>query len=53
MGLRELAVELSLSPLDIFTDPSYIKSNQFTLSTSQVCLFILSSKEQNILYKWS
>ena len=36
LGIRELAAELGLPTPDIFTDPTYIKSNHFTLSTSQV-----------------
>lgn len=38
MGLREIANELNFPAPEIFTDQSYISSNQFTLSTSQVSL---------------
>ncbi|KAK1791702.1 hypothetical protein P4O66_013681, partial [Electrophorus voltai] len=36
LGLREIAKELNLEKPEIFTDETYIISNQFILSTSQV-----------------
>ncbi|XP_076831583.1 choline O-acetyltransferase isoform X2 [Brachyhypopomus gauderio] len=36
LGLREIAKELNLEEPEIFTDETYIISNQFILSTSQV-----------------
>ncbi|XP_030628286.1 choline O-acetyltransferase [Chanos chanos] len=36
LGLREMAKELNLESPEIFTDKTYIVSNQFILSTSQV-----------------
>lgn len=36
LGLKQIAEESSFPLPQIFTDPSYIHSNQFTLSTSQV-----------------
>ncbi|KAL2078275.1 hypothetical protein ACEWY4_025960 [Coilia grayii] len=36
LGLRELAQELGMDRLDIFKDETYLLSNQFILSTSQV-----------------
>lgn len=36
LGLREISKELNLEKPEIFTDETYIASNQFILSTSQV-----------------
>lgn len=36
LGLREISKELNLEKPEIFTDETYIFSNQFILSTSQV-----------------
>lgn len=36
LGLREMAKELKMEKPDIFTDETYLASNQFILSTSQV-----------------
>ncbi|XP_017338290.1 choline O-acetyltransferase [Ictalurus punctatus] len=36
LGLREIARELKMETPDIFTDETYLLSNQFILSTSQV-----------------
>uniref|UniRef100_A0A667X5N1 Choline O-acetyltransferase n=1 Tax=Myripristis murdjan TaxID=586833 RepID=A0A667X5N1_9TELE len=36
LGLREIAKELNMGKPEIFSDETYVKSNQFILSTSQV-----------------
>ncbi|XP_051507627.1 choline O-acetyltransferase isoform X1 [Myxocyprinus asiaticus] len=36
LGLREIAKELKLEKPELFSDPTYVTSNQFILSTSQV-----------------
>ncbi|KAM6951280.1 choline O-acetyltransferase b [Aplochiton taeniatus] len=36
LGLREMAKELKIEKLDIFSDETYLASNHFILSTSQV-----------------
>lgn len=37
LGLREVARELKVETPEIFKDEAYLISNQFILSTSQVC----------------
>lgn len=38
LGLREIAQEMKMEKPEIFKDEAYLISNQFILSTSQVCL---------------